>query len=185
MLTQNRDTAKQAMAALREIYDGRWDRPVGTDGGRVLHWHGKCGFIGGVTPSYDRYGSIVNTLGDRYLLLRMPDVDPDKQARAALRGSRTREADARRTGRSDDRTDRQRRPAPRDARSSATTRPQRLVRLASFAARARTGVERDGYTSELEVIPQPEGPARLVKAMRRVYGALAASASTTTSAGRC
>ena len=84
VLSQNRDTAKQAMAAMREIYDGRWDRPVGADGGRVLHWHGKCGFVGGVTPSYDRYGSIVNTLGDRYLLLRLPEVDAAKQARAAL-----------------------------------------------------------------------------------------------------
>jgi hypothetical protein len=84
VLAQNRDTAKQAIAAMREIYDGKWDRPVGTDGGRVLHWEGKCGFIGGVTPSYDRYGSIVNTLGDRYLLLRLPNVDATKQARAAL-----------------------------------------------------------------------------------------------------
>jgi hypothetical protein len=28
VLSQNRDTAKQAMAALREVYDGSWDRPV-------------------------------------------------------------------------------------------------------------------------------------------------------------
>jgi hypothetical protein len=51
----------------------------------VLHWHGKCGFIGGVTPSYDRYSSIVNALGDCYQLLRLPDVDTSEQARAALR----------------------------------------------------------------------------------------------------
>ena len=46
--------------------------------------------------------------------------------------------------------------------------------LASYAARTRTIVERDGYTGELLVLPQPEGPARLVKALRRVYGGLAA-----------
>ena len=49
-----------------------------------------------------------------------------------------------------------------------------LVLLASYAARTRTIVERDGYTGELLVLPQPEGPARLIKALRRVYGALAA-----------
>jgi hypothetical protein len=49
VLAQNPDTAKQAMAGLREISDGRWDRPVGTDGGRVLHWQGKCGFIAAVS----------------------------------------------------------------------------------------------------------------------------------------
>jgi hypothetical protein len=173
VLSQNRDTARQAMAAMREIYDGSWDRNIGADGGRTLHWSGKCGFIGGVTPSYDRYVSIVNTLGDRYLLLRLPEVDPGKQALAALaqaereKQMRAELAEAM-TGLVAG-ADQKCVHAPlTDAESS------RLVQLATFAARARTSVERDGYTKELEVIPQPEGPARLVKAMRRVYGALAA-----------
>jgi hypothetical protein len=173
VLAQNRDTAKAAMAALREIADGCWDRPVGTDGGKVLHWDGKCGFIGGVTPSYDRYGSIVTALGDRFLLLRMPEVDATKQAEVALAQAeheaqmRTELAEAM-TGLI----------AGADisgvhgALSAEET--AELVSLAKFAARARTCVERDGYTGELLVIPQPEGPARLVKAMRRVYGALGA-----------
>jgi hypothetical protein len=46
--------------------------------------------------------------------------------------------------------------------------------LAIFAARARTAVERDSYTGDLLVLPQAEGPARLVKAMRRLYGGLGA-----------
>src|SRR3984957_6438991 len=50
----------------------------------------------------------------------------------------------------------------------------KLVRLAAFTARARTSVERDGYSGDLLVMPQPEGPARLVKALRRLYGALGA-----------
>jgi hypothetical protein len=62
VLSQNRDTARAALAALREIYDGSWHRPVGCDGGMVLKWTGKCGFIGGVTPSCDRYLSVVSTL---------------------------------------------------------------------------------------------------------------------------
>jgi hypothetical protein len=173
VLSQNKDTAKAAMAALREVYDGSWHRPVGTDGGKVLHWSGKCGFIGGVTPSYDRYGSIVNALGDRYLLLRLPDVDAAKQAAAALRL-----AEHEKQMRSElaaamcgliGGADPGRVHEPLDDQETA-----RLVRLASFTARARTSVERDGYSGDLLVIPQPEGPARLVKAMRRIYGALGA-----------
>ena len=173
VLAQNRDTAKQAMAAMREIYDGKWDRPIGADGGRVLHWVGKCGFVGGVTPSYDRYGSIVNTLGDRYLLLRLPKVDATKQARAALAQAEH---------------EKQMRAELGEAMTgliasadlslvhAALTEDETatLVTLASFAASARTVVERDGYTGELLVMPQPEGPARIIKAMRRVYGALGA-----------
>lgn len=173
VLSQNRDTARQAMAALREVYDGSWDRPVGTDGGRVLRWAGKCGFVGGVTPSYDRYGAIVNALGDRFLLLRLPDVDPGAQALSALaNGDHEKQMRAElataMTG------------LVAGANLSRVHAPlddverDRLVALASFAARARTTVERDGYTGELLVIPQAEGPARLVKALRRLYGALAA-----------
>lgn len=172
VLSQNKDTAKAAMAALREIYDGRWDRPVGTDGGKVLHWSGKCGFVGGVTPSYDRYGSIVNALGDRFLLLRLPDVDTE-QAWAALAA-----AEHETQMRAELAT------AMTGLIASADTRlvhapldgdeMELLVTLASFVARARTAVERDGYTGELLVLPQPEGPARLVKALRRMYGAMAA-----------
>lgn len=180
VLSQNRDTAKSAMAAMREIYDGSWDRPVGSDGGKVLHWAGKCGFIGGVTPSYDRYGAIVNALGDRYLLLRLPDVDAEHQAHAALRSSeheKTMRAElaAAMTGliAGADKT--------RVHAELTEDDTARLVKLAMFTARARTAVERDGYTGELLVMPQPEGPARLVKALRRVLGgALAIGADADT-----
>ena len=173
VLSQNRDTAKQAMAAMREVYDGSWDRPVGTDGGKVLHWQGKCGFVGGVTPSYDRYWSIVSTLGDRYMLLRMPDVDADKQSRAALAQAEHEtqmraELSAAMTGLITA-AGLAHVHAPLDDDTVTS-----LVLLASFAVRARTAVERDGYTGELLVLPQPEGPGRLIKAMRRVYGSLAA-----------
>jgi Domain of unknown function (DUF3854) len=173
VLAQNRDTARAAMAALREVYDGRWDRPVGSDGGKILHWSGKCGFIGGVTPSYDRYGAIVNTLGDRYLLLRLPDVDARSQAVSAL--AQAEHETAMRTELAAAMTgliataDLTRVHAPLN-----NTETEALVVLSSFTARARTVVERDGYTGELLVMPQAEGPARLIKAMRRMYGALGA-----------
>lgn len=173
VLAQNRDTAKAAMAAMREVFDGRWDRPVGSDGGKVLHWDGKCGFLGGVTPSYDRYGSIVNALGDRYLLLRMPDVAAEKQAKSALRSTEhetamRQELAAAMTGLIAG--------ADKSRVHVALTDDDtaRLVKLSMFTARARTAVERDGYSSELLVMPQPEGPARLVKGLRRVYGGLLA-----------
>lgn len=173
VLAQNRDTAKAAMAAMREIYDGKWDRPTGADGGRVLHWSGKCGFVGGVTPSYDRYGSIVNTLGDRYMLLRLPNVDAAKQARAALA-----QAQHEKRMRAELATAMTGLIASADKSLIHTELTEdetmALVTLASFAATARTAIERDGYTGELLVMPQPEGPARLIKAMRRIYGALGA-----------
>jgi hypothetical protein len=36
ILSMNRDLRSSVLAALREVYDGRWERNVGTDGGRTL-----------------------------------------------------------------------------------------------------------------------------------------------------
>jgi hypothetical protein len=173
VLSQNRDTAQKAMAALREIYDGSWDRPMGTDGGRVLSWSGKCGLVGGVTATLDRYSAVINALGDRFLLLRLPDVPAAEQAASALRGrdhdtQMRAELAAAMTGliHAADLT--------RVGRDLNDDERDRLIRLATYTARARTAVERDGYTHELVVIPQAEGPARLVLGLRHLYGGLEA-----------
>jgi hypothetical protein len=171
--SQNRDVAKQAMAALREVYDGSWDRPVGTDGGKVLSWAGKCGLVGGVTPSFDRYSVIVNTLGDRFLLLRLPDVDAEKQATSALR---RRDHDTQMRGELAAAMTGLIHGANRDVlgRQLDDREEAALIKLATYTARARTAVERDGYSGELLVIPQAEGPARLVLGLRHLYGGLEA-----------
>lgn len=173
-LAQNKDTAKQALAALREVYDGAWNRPVGTDGGKVLKWRGKCGLLGAVTPNIDRYGQVVSALGDRYLMLRLAGVE-DRSAvvSAAL---------------CHDRKTRRMRDELAEAgcgiiaaadldkvtRTFSEAEKARLVELAVFAAQARTVVERDGYTGDLLFMPQPEGPGRVALALKRLYGGLEA-----------
>lgn len=173
VLAQNRDTRGQVLAALREVYDGSWSRAVGSDGGQVMTWVGKAGFIGGVTPAFDRYHGVVSSLGDRFLMYRIADADSDESGKLAL-AHVGREAEMRKqladamTG------------LITGADLAAVTRPLRdgegdlLVKLAGFAARARTAVERDGYTHDVLVIPQAEGPGRLVTALRRLYGGLEA-----------
>lgn len=173
VLAQNKDARAEAMAALREVYDGEWHRPVGTDGGKVLIWRGKCGFIGGVTPALDQYGQVVSALGDRFVLLRMPDANVDDFGAAALRHGEH---------------ERQMRHELREALAglvehvdvSRVNRPlsqeeqTRLIRLAAFTARARTAVVRDGYAQDVMFLPQVEGPGRLVKAYARLLGGLEA-----------
>ena len=173
VLSQNRDTAMQAMAALREVYDGSWDRPIGTDGGRVLSWSGKCGLVGGVTPSFDRYSGIVNALGDRFILLRLPDVAANEQATSALR-RQDRDAQMR-AELAEAMTGLIQGAKPKlVGRELEDREADRLIKLATYTARARTAVERDGYSHELVVIPQAEGPARLVLELRHLYGGLEA-----------
>jgi len=183
VLAQNKDSRAEAMAALREVADGSWHRPVGTDGGKVLSWQGKCGFIGGVTPALDHYGQVTASLGDRFILLRLPDADVDSFGTAALqhgdheRQMRTELAEA--LAGLVDHANRTRvnRPLTDDER-------HRLIKLAAYAARSRTAVVRDGYAQDLAYAPQVEGPGRLVKALARLLGGLEAIGCDTSTCWR-
>ncbi|HEY1308456.1 MAG TPA: hypothetical protein VGF24_33130 [Vicinamibacterales bacterium] len=173
VLSQHYDTRSEAMAALREIYDGEWHRPVGTDGGKVLTWRGKCGVIGGVTPALDQHAQVMAALGDRFVLLRLPEADVEAFGAAALHhgAHEQRMRDALRAAlaglvQSADPT--------RVHRAFTHDEEQKLIRLAAFTARARTAVGRDGYSHEITYLPQVEGPGRLVKAYARLLGALEA-----------
>jgi len=71
ILSMGRDQRAAVLAALREVYDGRWERNVGTDGGRTLTWEGRIVIIGAVTTAYDTAHSVVAAMGDRFALVRV------------------------------------------------------------------------------------------------------------------
>jgi hypothetical protein len=158
VLAQHRDARAEALAALREVYDGRWDRPVGAAGGMTLSWAGKCGLVGGCTPSIDRHHAVMGALGERFLLYRLEVDDPAAQARMRLTSrrheSRMRSelADAMRAVLES---------VDRDVVETSPVESAWIVALAVFAAVARTPVERDGHDREVAVMPSTEGPARI------------------------
>lgn len=139
----------------------------------MLSWRGKCGLIGGVTPALDQYGQVLSSLGDRFLLLRLPDANVEDFGAAALRHGdqeqqmrhELREALAGLVEHAD---------IARVNRSLNDSERQRLIRLAAYTARARTAVVRDGYRQDVQYLPQVEGPGRLVKAYARLLGGLEA-----------
>lgn len=171
-LAQNRDTRAQALAALREIFDGHWSRPVGTEGGKVLHWAGKVGLVAGVTPAIDAHHAVLSELGDRFVFYRLPPTDATKQGEAAL------DLD-------DDGQMRAELVAAVAEFFTAVKPPDkppklrgperaRMVALATLAARCRSAVERDGRTRELLFVPEAEPPARLAKALWRLLEGISA-----------
>jgi hypothetical protein len=159
VLNMHTDTRAQLLAGLREVYDGSWTRLVGTDGGRRLHWDGKVGFLGGCTESIDRHHAVTAAMGERFVYLRMPQANPAEQAMRAMSHAGT-------DGRM------------RDELAAAVAslfagglpaKPQlltladreQLVALSVFTVRARSAVERDRASREIENVPEPEAPARL------------------------
>jgi hypothetical protein len=84
VLSMSRDRRAEVVAALREVYDGRWDRHYGTDGGQVLTWQGHCGFLAGCTTSIDQAHSVLAAMGTRFLFVRLADASLDEIGRSAL-----------------------------------------------------------------------------------------------------
>lgn len=171
ILSQHREARAEALAALREVYDGRYDRPVGTGGGRVLSWAGKCGLVAGVTPTIDRHHGVMAAMGERFCLYRLEVDDPMKQARRRI-GNRRRETEMR-----DDLAH-----AVTSVLAGAATNPpdltgpevETIVAWSTFAVWARTGVERDGYNHEVQLMPSIEAPARLAGTLAAMHTGLRA-----------
>ena len=70
ILAADRNIRAGVLAALREVYDGLWERNVGTDGGQSLRWIGRLAVVGAVTTAWDSAHAVVAAMGDRFVLIR-------------------------------------------------------------------------------------------------------------------
>jgi Bifunctional DNA primase/polymerase, N-terminal/IclR helix-turn-helix domain len=159
VLSMHRDARAGVLAALRECYDGSWDRPVGADGGKVLSWRGKLGLVAGVTTVVDRHHAVIDSLGSRFAFYRVDVGERKQQAGRALKHRHQAK------GMRDELRDVVAGffaglELPADSRLSEADE-RRIVDLADFVTVARSPVERDAYkTREIELIPDAEAPAR-------------------------
>jgi hypothetical protein len=171
VLNMNRDSRGQLLAALREIYDGRWTRHLGTDGAKSFSWEGRIGLIGGVTGAIDRHHEVISSMGDRFLYYRLPTADRDGVLNITF-----------------DRTESEKNSKqylqravamyvssltiPAEPQSIPTEDIHWLKAAAEVAARGRTAVERDGVRREIIHVHELESPARLAGSLGQLYSAL-------------
>jgi hypothetical protein len=164
VLSMHPDKRGAILSALREVYDGRWSRDVGTSGGVRLEWRGKLGLVVCSTTAYDRAHAVIAVMGDRFLLVRLDDDERRDGTRAALRAA-GREGQARAAiadavagllGHA---------PASR-ALDADGDDLDRFAMLADFVTLARSPVARD-YHGEIDLVLDPEGPYRFAK---QLYG---------------
>jgi hypothetical protein len=172
ILSANREVRGPVLAALREVYDGRWERNVGTDGGRTLTWTGRIVIIGAVTTAWDTAYTVIATMGDRFVLIRS---DSEKgRLEAGFRAMknvgheiamRTELADA--TGGLITAID------PEQVIELSNDQLNHILKAADITTRARTGVEFD-YQGNVEFAHKPEAPTRFAKQLvQLVRGAVA------------
>lgn len=167
VLAMNRDTRAALLAALREIFDGRWDRHVGTDGGRTLSWTGKLGFLAGVTPAIDAHHGVMATMGQRFVCIRTSTDNAEQQALRAMQQVGREEAMRRELatalrGFLEPLTSTDPFPALADIDAA------QLVALGQLVARARSAVERESGSHDITLIPAAEAPTRLAQALRKL-----------------
>jgi hypothetical protein len=162
----------EILAAFREIYDGRWVRYVGTDGGRVLEWSGRISLVSAVTTAWDRAHGAVAAMGDRWVLLRV-DSTQHRLAKGRCAIDNTggeaymRDELATLAGCVIDSLDTESPPELTDAEK------QRILVAADLVTLARTAVEHD-YRGDVVDAHAPEAPTRFAKQLGQVMrGAIA------------
>jgi len=165
VLSMSSDARGQVLGALREVYDGRWSRNVGTDGGRTLEWVGRIVTVGAVTTAWDQAHNVIATMGDRFVLLRMDSTTGRQAAGRQAIGNTGSEVQMRSelaeavagvvAGMDTDPT------AVTEAEADA------LLAAADVVTLARTGVEYD-YRGDVIDAHAPEMPTRFAKQLAQV-----------------
>jgi hypothetical protein len=171
ILTMHRENRGEIFAQLREIYDGQFTKAFGT--GEKIDWNGKVGLLAATTPAIDKYMSVNQMLGERFLHYRVGDENAFGIAGCAYRN----------VFEEDNHRENFRKwmnafIAQFDGALTVNIKEEndereRVAALAILVAHARSAVYRNRYDQTLEAMPQPEGPARLVKQLTLLAYSLA------------
>ena len=165
ILSMSNDMRAEVLGALREVYDGRWSRNVGTDGGKTLEWTGRLAVVGAVTTAWDKAHAVIASMGDRFVLLRMDSTVGRQAAGRHAIGNTGREI-AMRTDLAN---------AAADVLEIIDREPvvvteeetDALLAAADLVTLARTGVEYD-YRGDVVDAHAPEMPTRFAKQLAQV-----------------
>lgn len=173
ILSMSRDARQSVLGALREIYDGYWDREVGTDGGRRLEWAGRIGVLGAVTTAWDQAHAVIASLGDRFVLVRTDSRhDRAVSARQALANTGSERQMREELGKAFGGVIAGMGKPPADLTEDEIGR---LVGAADLVTLARTAVEFD--RGEVDMAHDAEAPTRFARQLQQVFrGAVAIGA---------
>jgi hypothetical protein len=176
VLSMNRANRGSVLADMRRIYDGHLRKEYGTDEDRSEHeWKGRITFAVATTDEVDRHYSVFQTLGERFVMIRWHRPGGVEAALKAMNQD------------CKERTKDLREAVQALMKSSETESPvlsaalqERIAALAEFAVRGRTHVHRNGYSKEIDYIPEPEAATRLAQQLAQLAkgSALIAARST-------
>jgi hypothetical protein len=174
VLSMRSENQQEILSQLREAYDGQYTKIFGN--GKEINWKGRFGLIAACTPVYDKHYAVIGSMGERFLLYRIDDVDGQKmglQARnivgleSVMRPELTKSLHKFIDQFRD--TEKMKSEFVVDISEDMEFR---IISLACFVAVARCPVERDNRNRIL-YLPAPEGTGRLTKQFIQMGKALA------------
>ena len=169
ILSMNRDARAQIIAAFREIADGRWERSVGTDGGRKLVWEGKIGMVAAATAAIDNAHAVLSEMGSRFTFVRMGETEEGTEIAKRALANVGHETQMRK-----ELSD-----AYRGLLEYGELQPaleindairDAFIAMANLSSLARSPVTRD-YRGQIEHIGDREAPTRMVKVIMQIWRA--------------
>jgi hypothetical protein len=172
ILSADRNTRTGVLAALREIYAGRWQRNVGADGGHTLTWTGHLTVVGACTSIWDSHHAVIAQCGDRFVLIRSDSktgrIDAASQAIRNIGHEPTMRAElAAAVGGLVGNINTE---EPYELREAEINQ---LIKAANIVTHSRTAVDRD-YKGDILDAHRPEMPTRFIKQLSQlVRGGLA------------
>jgi hypothetical protein len=154
ILSIKADERNGILADLRRIYDGELRKEFGTSEA-TPPWKGRMTLVVAVTEAIDKHYSVLQSLGDRFVMVRMGRGGQQAAIRAMTQDVEKARTELRTAvhGLFKSLT------AVEPAVSDETT--NRLAAMAEFAVRARSSVPREGPDKAVVGEPQPESAARL------------------------
>lgn len=171
--SEHASTRGEVLAIFRELFDGRFERAVGTGGGRMLKWRGRAGCIACATEAIDTVD--MANFGERWVRYRLPASSPDNRFLTGLVALES-------LGHEPEHRSRRRRAVtaffagldlPERPPVLSSSEQDRLIQLADLATRCRSGVVWGGpHGDEMLQVPQPEEVPRLVAELGQLAAGL-------------
>lgn len=166
ILSMQRDARAEVLAALREVYDGKWERNTGTDGGKTLTWQGRIVVVAAVTTAWDAAHGIISAMGDRFVLLRLDSTTGRLEAgRRAI--SNTGHEEEMRQHLADAVAVALGAVDPAAAVQLTTDETEAILRAANIVTLCRTAVDFD-FQGKVQFAHAPEMPTRFAKQLTQV-----------------
>ena len=169
ILSMHHSKKGEVIGQLREIADGRMVKEFGT--GKIARWQGRIGMLGACTPAIESELSLENAMGERFLVIRLPDENRKEMAHRALTNTgkevaMREEINEAMLAAIDEAISRLDMPVTMDPMTFLF-----LEKCGDMLSWMRTGVERD-REHQVKHLPKLEGPARAVKILTKLARAM-------------